>query len=62
MSGRAHVDIQRPRWLHIKEGGASGYPVAIVGLTDEGSLCLQAVGLGGRRKMGCGVLTPWKTA
>lgn len=54
--GRAHVDVTRPRWLRIKDGGASGYPVAVVGLTADESLWLQATGLGGRRKMGCGVL------
>ena len=57
--GRAHVDITRPRWLHIKDGGASGYPVAVLGCSDAESLALQSVGLGGRRKMGCGVLVPW---
>jgi len=58
-SGRAHVDITRPRWLHIKDGGASGYSVALVGCTDAESLHLQTTGLGGRRRMGCGVLVPW---
>ena len=59
MMGRVHVDIQHPRWLHIQEGGASGYPVAVIGLSEQESLLLQQVGLGGRRKMGCGVLVPW---
>ena len=59
VAGRAHIEIRTPRVLHIQEGGASGWPVAVLGLTDVESLHLQTVGLGGRRKMGCGVLMPW---
>jgi CRISPR-associated endonuclease/helicase Cas3 len=51
--------MHQPRWLHIKAGGASGYPVAITGLSEADSLMLQQIGLGGRRRMGCGVMIPY---
>jgi hypothetical protein len=36
-----------------------GLLIPSLGLSDADSLTLQAHGLGGRRKMGCGVLVPW---
>lgn len=35
-----------------------GFSLAIHDLTDEGSLTLQERGLGGRRRMGCGIFFP----
>ena len=35
-----------------------GFGLAIHDLTDEGSLTLQERGLGGRRRMGCGIFQP----
>ena len=34
------------------------YSLHVVGLTAEESVLLQEEGLGGRRRMGCGVFTP----
>ena len=35
-----------------------GFSLAVHGLSDEDSIKLQAVGLGGRRAMGCGMFNP----
>jgi len=35
-----------------------GYAVRVSGLSDEDSLKLQERGLGGKRRMGCGVFVP----
>jgi CRISPR-associated protein Cas6 len=32
-----------------------GYALRVNGLTEEGSIRLQEEGLGGRRRMGCGI-------
>lgn len=46
------------RTLRIKDKEIVGYEVILEGLTAEESLCIQHNGLGGRRKMGCGVFVP----
>jgi CRISPR-associated protein Cas6 len=46
------------RVFRVKEKRIVGYSVRIQGLSAEESLRIQEVGLGGRRRMGCGVLTP----
>lgn len=35
-----------------------GFAIAIHDLTDDGSMLLQERGLGGRRRMGCGIFSP----
>ena len=35
-----------------------GFALAVHDLTDEGSLILQERGIGGRRRMGCGIFSP----
>jgi CRISPR-associated protein Cas6 len=44
------------RVIRIKEKKLVGYAVSISGLTAEESLIVQEVGLGSRRRMGCGVM------
>ena len=48
------------RTFRIKEKQVVGFEVAVTGLTAEESLTLQEHGLGGRRRMGCGVFVPWR--
>jgi CRISPR-associated endonuclease/helicase Cas3 len=44
--------------LVIKGAKVVGYQLTLENLSDQDSLLLQKVGLGGRRHMGCGVFTP----
>jgi CRISPR-associated protein Cas6 len=46
------------RALRIREKRVVGYALRVTGLTAEESIRLQEVGLGGRRRMGCGVFSP----
>ena len=48
------------RTLQIKQKQVVGFEVFIVQLTAEESLILQENGLGGRRRMGCGIFVPWR--
>jgi CRISPR-associated protein Cas6 len=47
------------RVMRIKERRMVGYPLHVVGLSAEESVQLQEEGLGGRRRMGCGVFVPF---
>jgi CRISPR-associated protein Cas6 len=48
----------RRRIVRIKDKTVVGYGVRVEGLNAEESVRLQEHGLGGRRKMGCGVFVP----
>jgi CRISPR-associated protein Cas6 len=48
------------RVIRIKDKRVVAHALLVSELSAEESICLQAVGLGGRRKMGCGVFVPWK--
>jgi CRISPR-associated protein Cas6 len=52
----------RRRVVRIKEKTVVGYGVCVAGLNATESLRLQEHGLGGRRKMGCGVFVPVRGA
>ncbi|MBW4699520.1 MAG: type I-MYXAN CRISPR-associated protein Cas6/Cmx6 [Aphanocapsa lilacina HA4352-LM1] len=52
------LDSYARRVLRIKGTVITGYGVLISGLNDEDSLKLQAAGIGGRRRMGCGIFVP----
>lgn len=43
------------RTFRVKEKKVVGFEVAVAGLTAEESLLLQENGIGGRRRMGCGI-------
>ena len=43
------------RTFRVKEKQVVGFEVVVMGLTPENSIKLQERGLGGRRKLGCGV-------
>ena len=46
------------RVLRIKDRKVVGYALRLTGFTAEESVRLQEEGLGGRRRMGCGVFVP----
>jgi CRISPR-associated protein Cas6 len=48
----------RRRVVRIKDKTVVGYGIRVAGLNAAESLRLQERGLGGRRKMGCGVFVP----
>jgi CRISPR-associated protein Cas6 len=48
------------RTFRVKEKQVVGFELAVTGLTAEESLTLQEHGLGGRRRMGCGVFVQWR--
>ena len=52
--------VGRPRRKVMRVKGAVrvGYPTVVSGLTADDSLRLQSLGLGGRRRMGCGLFRP----
>jgi CRISPR-associated protein Cas6 len=47
------------RVTRVKGRRMVAYPLCVVGLTAEESIRLQEEGLGGRRRMGCGVFSPF---
>ena len=54
--GRPDPIIRRTIRIHDKE--VVGFAVGLHGLSNEDSLLIQTVGLGGRRRFGCGVFRP----
>lgn len=48
----------RRRIVTIHGKSVVGFSVAVHDLNDENSLKLQAIGIGGRRAMGCGIFNP----
>jgi CRISPR-associated protein Cas6 len=60
------VPTRRPGWeghplrrvLRVKNKRVIGYALQVAGLTADSSVRLQEFGLGGRRRMGCGVFVP----
>lgn len=54
------VDIRKRRTLKIKEKVIVGYEVLLENLTEEESLQVQIMGVGGRRHMGCGLFTAYR--
>lgn len=56
--GRGELDPYARRVLRIKGTTLTGYGVHVSGLSNEGALKLQVEGIGGRRRMGCGLFVP----
>ncbi len=54
-----HAYIGTRRTFRVKDKQVVGFEMGVTHLTAEESLTLQEQGLGGRRKMGCGVFVPW---
>ncbi len=57
---RGEVLLGARRTFRVKDKQVVGFEVGITGLTAEESLTLQEKGLGGRRRMGCGIFVPWR--
>ncbi|WP_166822012.1 type I-MYXAN CRISPR-associated protein Cas6/Cmx6 [Thalassoroseus pseudoceratinae] len=58
VSSQTIITLVKRRTLRIKQREIIGYEVLIEGLTAEESLAVQSEGIGGRRKLGCGVFVP----
>ncbi len=56
IKGQAHLGARRT--LRVRDKQVVGFAMDVTQLTAEESLTLQEKGLGGRRKMGCGVFVP----
>ncbi len=52
------VQLLGRRTLTVGDQRLVTFSVRVMGLDDEGSLLLQAQGLGGKRRMGCGIFRP----
>jgi CRISPR-associated protein Cas6 len=55
---RAELAVGRRRTLRVKDKQVVGFEVTASGLDAEDSVRLQEVGVGGRRRMGCGIFLP----
>ncbi len=55
----AELRLGARRTLKIKDKQVLGFEVLATGLTAEDAMKLQEAGIGGRRKMGCGVFVEW---
>ena len=58
----AAVTIGKRRTLRIKDKEVVGYDILIEALSAEESLNIQQIGIGGRRRLGCGVFAPASNA
>lgn len=47
--------------LKVRNYVVVGFGIEVIGLSDEDSLRLQTYGIGGKRKMGCGIFVPQTT-
>ena len=56
INGQAHIGARRT--FRVRDKQVVGFEMGVSQLTAEESLTLQERGLGGRRKMGCGVFVP----
>ena len=52
------IQVGQRRTFRVKEKQVVGFELAVTGLSAGDSVTLQEHGLGGRRKMGCGVFVP----
>jgi CRISPR-associated protein Cas6 len=57
VAGETHIGKRKT--FRVKDKQVVGFVIGITNLTAEESLTLQEKGLGGRRRMGCGVFVPW---
>jgi CRISPR-associated protein Cas6 len=53
-----YIGQPKRRMVRVKDRRVIGYALRVTGLTAGESLKLQEEGLGGRRRMGCGVFVP----
>jgi CRISPR-associated protein Cas6 len=57
VTSEAHIGERKT--FRVKDKQVVGFSLGITNLTAEESLILQEKGLGGRRRMGCGMFVPW---
>jgi len=50
--------LPRRRVVRVRQMSVVGFAIVVEGLSDADSLTLQERGLGGRRRMGCGIFVP----
>lgn len=55
---QAELQVGERRTFRIKDKQVVGFEIAVSDLDAENSLRLQESGVGGRRKMGCGIFVP----
>jgi CRISPR-associated protein Cas6 len=55
---KAEIQIGQRRTFRVKDKQVVGFEVTVSTLRDEESLRLQEAGIGGRRKIGCGIFLP----
>lgn len=48
------------RTLRVRDRTVVGYALEVGDLSPDDSIRLQAAGLGGRRRFGCGIFLPWR--
>lgn len=60
MGVTADLRVGERRTLRVKDKQVVGFEVTALGLDAEDSVRLQDMGIGGRRRMGCGVFVPLK--
>ena len=58
MGVAADLQVGERRTFRVKDKQVVGFGLIADHLTQEGSVRLQEVGIGGRRRMGCGVFVP----
>lgn len=58
VSADVQMHLGKRRTLRVKDKEVFGYEVFLDGLSASESITIQEHGLGGRRKMGCGVFIP----
>jgi CRISPR-associated protein Cas6 len=58
MAVKARVEVGQRRVMHVNGKTVVGFGVTLHELDEEGSLKVQFAGLGGKQRMGCGVMSP----
>ncbi len=67
IKGKAHLSIGshgalNRKTLRVRQYVVVGFGLEVAELSNEDSLKLQIYGVGGKRKMGCGIFVPKKMA
>jgi CRISPR-associated protein Cas6 len=60
MGGRANLELGERRTFRVKDKQVVGFEMLATELDAEDSIKLQEVGIGGRRRMGCGLFMPFQ--
>jgi CRISPR-associated protein Cas6 len=59
---QGELQVGRRRICEVRDKKIVGFECTVRALTDEASLILQAHGIGGRRRFGCGVFLPYRAS